>query len=64
VLGGADQQVVVDQNLDALVDRVLEAGNESVTTTVPPDEDPFFLRAEGLAPNEHAHGEMEAALCG
>lgn len=59
VFGGADQQVIVEQNAEALVASLLDAGNESFTVTVLPDEDHFFLRAEGLAPNEHVHGKME-----
>lgn len=65
LFGGADQQVVPKQNLESLVDSLLAAGNESFTVTVLPDEDHFFLGAEGLAPNEHVHGEMvlsQAAL--
>jgi len=31
------------------------------TVTVLPDEDHFFLRAEGRAPNEHVHGEMKVS---
>ncbi len=59
LFGGADQQVVVEQNVEALVASLLAAGNESFTVTVLPDQDPFFLAAEGLAPNEHVHGKME-----
>ena len=59
VFGGADQQVIVDQNLSAFVDSLRQAGNQSFTVTVLPDDDHFFLRGEGLAPNEHVHGEME-----
>ena len=61
VFGGADQQVIVEQNLEVLVNSLIEAENESFTVTVLPDEDHFFLRAEGLAPNEHVHGEMEVS---
>ena len=59
LFGGADRQVIVEQNLNALVDSLLAAGNDAFTVTVLPDEDHFFLSADGLAPNEHLHGKME-----
>jgi pimeloyl-ACP methyl ester carboxylesterase len=65
VFGGADQQVTLDQNLRTFVESLGQAGNQSFTVSVLPDEDHFFLRAEGMAPNEHVHGQMkvsEAAL--
>ncbi|MDH3629012.1 MAG: alpha/beta fold hydrolase [Acidobacteriota bacterium] len=58
LFGGADQQVIVDQNVAALEAGLRAAGNESFTVTVLPDEDHFFLGAPGLAPNEHVHGQM------
>lgn len=59
VFAGADQQVPPTLNLPVLADRLMEAGNDDFTVTVLPDEDHFFMRKEGLAPNEHVHGEME-----
>lgn len=61
LFGGADQQVLVEQNLPALVGALLEAGNDAFTVTVLPDEDHFFLRADGKAPNEHVHGKMKVS---
>lgn len=59
LFGEEDQQVLTDLNLPALVQGLVEAGNNAFTVTVLPDEGHFFMRGQGLAPNEHSHGQME-----
>lgn len=57
--GSADQQIPMHLGVRPLVDALLAAGNSNFTVTVLPDEDHFFMKGEGLAPNEHVSGKME-----
>jgi len=59
LFAGADQQVTVDLNLPPFVTSLIESGNDDFTVTVLPDEDHFFMTGDGLAPNEHVHGQMK-----
>lgn len=57
--GAIDRLTSPALNLDALARAM--AGNERVTLRVLPEQDHFFLRAEGLAPGEHKFGQMHVA---
>ncbi len=61
LFGGADQQVTVDLNVAPFVASMIEGGNDAFTVTVLPDEGHFFMTGDGLAPNEHVHGQMKVS---
>lgn len=61
VIGSADAQVPVEQNLIPLVTSLTEAKNPDFTVAVMPDQDHFFLVFEGRRLDRHKFGKMEVS---
>lgn len=61
LLGSEDQQTPRHLSLPPLVEALLTAGNTHFTVTVLPGEDHFFMKGEGLKPNEHVLGKMKVS---
>lgn len=59
LFGSEDQQTPPKLNVEPLSRLLVQAGNNSFSIVVLPNEDHFFLTGDGLAPNEHVHGKME-----
>jgi uncharacterized protein len=61
VYGALDRLTSPSLNAAPLVSALSAAGNSDVTLRVVPEQDHFFLRADGLPPGEHAFGRMHVA---
>jgi uncharacterized protein len=61
VMGAADTQVSVEQNLRPLVGALVEANNPDFTVSVMPDQDHFFLEFEGRRLAKHNFGKMKVS---
>lgn len=59
LMGSADRQVPVAQNLAPLVAALVEARNPDFTVSVVPDQDHFFLTFEGRRVEQHRYGKMQ-----
>jgi fermentation-respiration switch protein FrsA (DUF1100 family) len=61
VLGSADDQVTVEQNLPPLVAALVTSRNPDFAVSVLPDQDHFFLTFEGRRLDKHKPGKMEVS---
>ncbi len=58
IFGSADVQTPPQLNLNYLNQALIAGGHNEFTIVVLPNEDHFFMKGEGLPPNEHVLGNM------